>query len=348
MTAGNSTPLTDGASAVLLGSEEWAADHGLKPLAWFVDGETASVDYVSGDEGLLMAPAYAVPRMLDRQGLTLQDFDLYEIHEAFASTVLSTMAAWESETFCRERLGRDGALGAIDRAKLNVTGSSLAAGHPFAATGGRIVATLAKLLHEQRPRLARARLHLRRRRPGRRRDPRGGLRWRTATATPPSSPPPPVVGSPRRSGCRSRWPCAATSRPGPSSTAPLLVGGHGDTPALAALRDGLTAAGATLVPRCPRTPRARRCRRRPHRRGDARRPRVPACHPRPGAQAPRPLRPGRRHRPRPRPGDIAGPAGRPPGPRGDHPLGGQGAARPVPPPTSSSSPTAPRARRSAP
>ena len=98
-----------------------------------------------------MAPAYAVPRMLDRQGLTLQDFDLYEIHEAFASTVLSTMAAWESETFCRERLGRDGALGAIDRSRLNVAGSSLAAGHPFAATGGRIVATLAKLLHERGP-----------------------------------------------------------------------------------------------------------------------------------------------------------------------------------------------------
>jgi acetyl-CoA C-acetyltransferase len=151
MTAGNSTPLTDGASAVLLGSEEWAAAHGLRPLAWFVDGETAAVDYVSGEEGLLMAPAYAVPRLLARHGLTLQDFDLYEIHEAFAATVLSTLAAWEDETFCRERLGLDAPLGTVDRGRLNVAGSSLAAGHPFAATGGRIVATLAKLLHEKGP-----------------------------------------------------------------------------------------------------------------------------------------------------------------------------------------------------
>ncbi|GAA4409943.1 acetyl-CoA C-acetyltransferase [Fodinibacter luteus] len=151
MTAGNSTPLTDGASTVLLGSPEWAAEHGLQPLAWFVDGETAAVDYVTGDEGLLMAPAYAVPRLLARHGLTLQDFDLYEIHEAFAATVLSTFAAWEDESFCRERLGLDAPLGAIDRTRLNVAGSSLAAGHPFAATGGRIVATLAKLLHERGP-----------------------------------------------------------------------------------------------------------------------------------------------------------------------------------------------------
>ena len=151
MTAGNSTPLTDGASAVLLGSEEWASAHGLRPLAWFVDGETAAVDYVTGDEGLLMAPAYAVPRLLARHGLALQDFDLYEIHEAFAATVLSTLAAWEDEGFCRDRLGLDAPLGAVDRGRLNVTGSSLAAGHPFAATGGRIVATLAKLLHEKGP-----------------------------------------------------------------------------------------------------------------------------------------------------------------------------------------------------
>lgn len=148
MTAGNSTPLTDGASTVLLGSEEWAAEHGLKPLAWFVDGETAAVDYLTGDEGLLMAPAYAVPRLLARNGLTLQDFDVYEIHEAFAATVLSTLAAWEDEEFCRDRLGLDAPLGTIDRAKLNPNGSSLAAGHPFAATGGRIVASLAKQLHE--------------------------------------------------------------------------------------------------------------------------------------------------------------------------------------------------------
>ena len=151
MTAGNSTPLTDGASVVLLGSEEWAAEHGLTVQAYFVDGETAAVDYVHGDEGLLMAPAYAIPRMLDRQGLTLQDFDFYEIHEAFASTVLSTLAAWEDEEFCRERLGRDTPLGSIDRSKLNVNGSSLAAGHPFAATGGRIVASLAKMLHAKGP-----------------------------------------------------------------------------------------------------------------------------------------------------------------------------------------------------
>jgi acetyl-CoA C-acetyltransferase len=148
MTAGNSTPLTDGASAVLLGSEEWAAEHHLTPLAYFVDGETAAVDYVHGEEGLLMAPVYAVPRLLARNGLTLQDFDFYELHEAFASTVLTTLKAWEDETFCRERLGLDEPLGSIDRDKLNVTGSSLAAGHPFAATGGRIVATLAKLLNE--------------------------------------------------------------------------------------------------------------------------------------------------------------------------------------------------------
>ena len=151
MTAGNSTALTDGASAVLLGSEEWAAARGLTPLAWFVDGETAAVDYVSGDEGLLMAPAYAVPRLLARNGLTLQDFDVYEIHEAFAATVLATLAAWEDETFCRERLGLDAPLGAIDRSRLNPNGSSLAAGHPFAATGGRIVAGLAKELHAMGP-----------------------------------------------------------------------------------------------------------------------------------------------------------------------------------------------------
>jgi acetyl-CoA C-acetyltransferase len=149
MTAGNSTPLTDGASAVLLGSDEWAEAHGLTPLAYFVDSEVAAVDFVNGHEGLLMAPAYAVPRMLARQGLTLQDFDFYEIHEAFASQVLSTLAAWESPVFCKERLGLDAPLGSIDRSKLNVKGSSLAAGHPFAATGGRIVANTAKLLAQK-------------------------------------------------------------------------------------------------------------------------------------------------------------------------------------------------------
>ena len=116
-----------------------------------MDGETAAVDYVTGDEGLLMAPAYAVPRLLARNGLSLHDFDFYEIHEAFAATVLSTLAAWEDEEFCRERLGLEGALGSVDRDKLNVAGSSLAVGHPFAATGGRIVATLATMLHEKGP-----------------------------------------------------------------------------------------------------------------------------------------------------------------------------------------------------
>ncbi|HMJ01861.1 MAG TPA: acetyl-CoA C-acetyltransferase [Conexibacter sp.] len=149
MTAGNSTPLTDGAALVLLASEEWASERRLPALARFVDAETAAVDYVHGDEGLLMAPAYAVPRVLKRSGLRLQDFDLYEIHEAFASQVLSTLAAWEDPVFCTQRLGLKKPLGAIDRDKLNVNGSSLAAGHPFAATGGRIVAGLAKALHER-------------------------------------------------------------------------------------------------------------------------------------------------------------------------------------------------------
>jgi acetyl-CoA C-acetyltransferase len=146
LTAGNSTPLTDGASVVLLATEEWAAERNLPVLAYLRTGETAAVDFVDGDEGLLMAPAYAVPRMLDRVGLTLQDFDLYEIHEAFAAQVLCTLAAWEDPAFARDRLHRDAPPGAIDRAKLNVNGSSLATGHPFAATGGRILASLAKEL----------------------------------------------------------------------------------------------------------------------------------------------------------------------------------------------------------
>ncbi|HEU5043563.1 MAG TPA: acetyl-CoA C-acetyltransferase [Nocardioidaceae bacterium] len=149
MTAGNSTPLSDGASAVLLCSEEYAERRGWEPLAFLRTTETAAVDYVHGGEGLLMAPAYAMPRMLAREGLTLQDFDFYEIHEAFASQVLATLKAWEDPIFCKERLGLDAPLGSIDRAKLNVNGSSLAAGHPFAATGGRILMTLAKLLKQQ-------------------------------------------------------------------------------------------------------------------------------------------------------------------------------------------------------
>lgn len=150
MTAGNSTPLTDGASVALLSSQEWAAEHSIPVLAYLVDGETAAVDYVNGRDGLLMAPTYAVPRLLARNGLTLQDFDYYEIHEAFASVVLATLSAWESDEYCTQRLGLDGALGSIDRSKLNVNGSSLAAGHPFAATGGRIIAQLAKQLAEKK------------------------------------------------------------------------------------------------------------------------------------------------------------------------------------------------------
>ncbi|MCB2421606.1 acetyl-CoA C-acetyltransferase [Thalassolituus alkanivorans] len=151
LTAGNSSALTDGASVVLLASEEWAKAHNLPVKAYLSFHETASVDFFGKDgnkdkEGLLLAPAYAVPRMLERAGLTLQDFDFYEIHEAFAGVVASTLKAWEDEKFCKEKLGLDKPLGSIDRSKLNVNGSSIATGHPFAATGGRIVASLAKML----------------------------------------------------------------------------------------------------------------------------------------------------------------------------------------------------------
>jgi acetyl-CoA C-acetyltransferase len=148
MTAANSTPLSDGASAVLLASEEWAKERGLPILAYVSEAQTAAVDHVHKREGLLMAPAYAMPTMLDRAGLDLQSFVYYEIHEAFAAQVLCTLKAWEDPAFCREKLGRKEPLGSIDRAKLNVNGGSLAAAHPFAATGGRIVAGLAKQLHE--------------------------------------------------------------------------------------------------------------------------------------------------------------------------------------------------------
>ena len=148
LTAANSTPLSDGAAAVLLGTEEWAAARGLKIQATFVDAEVAAVDFVKG-EGLLMAPTIAVSRLLERNKLSLQDFDFYEIHEAFAAQVLCTLRAWESTDYCRDRLGRNAPMGAIDPAKLNVNGSSLAIGHPFAATGARLVATLAKLLEEK-------------------------------------------------------------------------------------------------------------------------------------------------------------------------------------------------------
>ncbi|HEY6879276.1 MAG TPA: acetyl-CoA C-acyltransferase, partial [Polyangiales bacterium] len=150
LTAGNSTALTDGASAVLLATEAYAKKKGWKVRAYFVDAETAAVDFAGPKkEGLLMAPAYAVPRLLARNGLKLQDFDFYEIHEAFAAQVLCTLRAWESASYCKDRLGLDAPLGSIDLSKLNVNGSSLATGHPFAATGGRIVAALAKLLEQK-------------------------------------------------------------------------------------------------------------------------------------------------------------------------------------------------------
>jgi acetyl-CoA C-acetyltransferase len=146
LTAANSTPLSDGAALVLLASEGWAKARGLPVLAYFRDGEAAAVDFVTGAEGLLMAPVYAVPRLLARNSLSLQDFDYYEIHEAFAAQVLCTLKAWEDADYCKSRLGLEQPLGTIERSRLNVKGSSLAAGHPFAATGGRIVANLAKLL----------------------------------------------------------------------------------------------------------------------------------------------------------------------------------------------------------
>jgi acetyl-CoA C-acetyltransferase len=148
MTAANSTPLSDGASAVLLASEEWAKERDLPVLAYITEAQTAAVDHVHEREGLLMAPAYAMPAMLDRAGIGLGEFDYYEIHEAFAAQVLCTLKAWEDAEFCKGKLGREEPLGSIDRAKLNVNGGSLAAAHPFAATGGRIVAGLAKQLHE--------------------------------------------------------------------------------------------------------------------------------------------------------------------------------------------------------
>jgi acetyl-CoA C-acetyltransferase len=149
MTAGNSTPLSDGAAAVLLAGEEWAAARGLPVLAYLPHAQTAAGDHVHKREGLLMAPTYAMPKMLDRAGLGLRDFDFFEIHEAVASQVLCTLHAWEDPAYCRDRLGLEQPLGAIDRGKLNVHGGSLGAGHPFGATGGRIVAGLAKMLHER-------------------------------------------------------------------------------------------------------------------------------------------------------------------------------------------------------
>jgi acetyl-CoA C-acetyltransferase len=150
LTAGNSTPMTDGASAVLLASETWAHERNLPVLAYLSYGKVAAVDYIDKKEGLLMAPAYAVPRMLADAQLALQDFDFYEIHEAFAGQVLCTLKAWADPVFCRDKLGLESALGTIDRSKLNVKGGSLAIGHPFAATGTRIVATLAKTLDEHK------------------------------------------------------------------------------------------------------------------------------------------------------------------------------------------------------
>ena len=149
LTAANSSTLTDGASTVLLATEDWAKQKGLPVMAYFAHAEVAAVDFRDEREGLLMAPTYAVPRMLERAGLTLQDFDYYEIHEAFAAQVLATLKAWEDPKFCKSKLGLSEPLGSIDRAKLNVNGSSIATGHPFAATGGRIVGSLAKLLAEK-------------------------------------------------------------------------------------------------------------------------------------------------------------------------------------------------------
>lgn len=146
LTAGNSTPLTDGSAALLLASEQWAAQHKLPVLAYLRAGKTWAVDFASGKEGLLMAPAYAVASILKDTGLTLQDFDYYEIHEAFAAVPLCLFKAWQSPDYCRERLGLPGPLGAIDNSKLNVKGGSVAIGHPFAATGARILAALTKLL----------------------------------------------------------------------------------------------------------------------------------------------------------------------------------------------------------
>ena len=148
LTAANSTALTDGASCVFLCSEQYAKENKLTPMAYLTYVQSAAVNFIE-DEGLLMAPAYAVPKMLKKAGITLQDFDFYEIHEAFAAQVLCTLEAWKSEEFCKEKLGLDTALGEIDHAKLNIKGGSLALGHPFAATGGRIVTGLAKLLHEK-------------------------------------------------------------------------------------------------------------------------------------------------------------------------------------------------------
>ena len=148
LTAANSTPLTDGAACVFLCSEAYAKEHGIEVQAYLTSGQSAAVDFVS-DEDLLMAPVYAVAKMLKAAGLGLQDFDFYEIHEAFAAQVLCTLKAWEDENFCKEKLGLDSALGAIDRSKLNVKGGSLALGHPFGATGARIVGSLAKILHEK-------------------------------------------------------------------------------------------------------------------------------------------------------------------------------------------------------
>ena len=148
LTAGNSTPLTDGASVVLLGSEEWAKENNLEVAAYFKDCEVSAVDFVHG-AGLLMAPTVAVSRLLERNGLTLQDFDFYEIHEAFAGQVLCTLKAWEDADYCRNVLGRDKPMGSIPREKMNIKGGSLALGHPFAATGGRIIATSAKILKEK-------------------------------------------------------------------------------------------------------------------------------------------------------------------------------------------------------
>jgi acetyl-CoA C-acetyltransferase len=157
LTAGNSTPLTDGAAAILIASERWAEAHGHAPQAWLIDAETAAVDFFGPQpDGLLMAPVHAVPRLLARNGLTLQDFDYYEIHEAFAGQVLCNLAAWENAEYCKSKLGLDAPLGSIDRTRLNVNGGSVGLGHPFAATGARILAGAAKQLASHRQQTGRA------------------------------------------------------------------------------------------------------------------------------------------------------------------------------------------------
>ena len=328
MTAGNSTPLTDGASAVLLGSQEWAAEHGLTPLAWFVDGETAAVDYVTGDEGLLMAPAYAVPRLLARHGLTLQDFDFYEIHEAFAATVLSTLAAWEDEDFCRERLGpgrpaRCHRPRPAQRQRAPRSPPGTRSRRPAGASSPRSPScstrrgpARAAWSRSARP-VARASSRSSRRPDMAHRD--------GYTAFVSSGAGQEARHDPR--ACPSRWPCAARCRGARSSTARCSSAATATPRRWRRCATASTAAGATLVDELPEAGRLGGVVVDLTAAADPGRPRGAARHPRPGPEAARPLRPGRRHRPRPGAGRLARPACGPACARGRHPLGRQGAAR---------------------